>query len=140
MDRESKVVSLETAIKLKELGFPQNTERSWSTGTYPEHSSDGGRFIASLCYQNESFKYQRSLADRFAAPDIGELIEQLDKHGNEMAIGYNDSGCFWHFRIGGKGTGNMLQGFGRVYDGNELDDDRLVEVLAKSWIEEKNIS
>lgn len=55
--------------------------------------------------------------------NIGQMIEFLHEHSNEMAIGFNDSGVFWHVHIGERGTGDMLKGFGKIYDSNEDDKD-----------------
>lgn len=46
---------------------------------------------------------------------VGQCIQLLKDHCNEIAIGFNDSGCFWHVHIGPRGTGNMLDGFGEQH-------------------------
>lgn len=137
MRDEKKVVSVDTARRLQEVGFPLSrweVERCWSSGVYPDSSSNAGEKVESLCYANESFKYE---TERLPAPDVGELIDVLYLMGNEMAIGYNDSGCFWHVRVGDKGVGNMLDIDCRKFDGCELDNYSLVEALAHAWIKFK---
>lgn len=52
---------------------------------------------------------------------LAEKIERLEQYGNEIAFGYNDSGCFWHLHYGPRGTGNMLQGFGKELSALETD-------------------
>lgn len=117
MKPENKVVSLETAKRLKAAGFPQDTERWWSTGTYPEHSSDGGKFHASLCYRNEHFKYQKSLADRFAAPDAQEIGELFPRNlGSELFMQLRKSG--WLVRV----------------DGHEVLHENEAEARASVWL------
>ena len=49
---------------------------------------------------------------------LKEKIDWLWKFGNEIAFGYNDSGDYWHFHYGPRGTGNMIDGFG-----NDLASD-----------------
>jgi len=58
---------------------------------------------------------------------IGQCIEFLADHTNEQAIGWNDSGCFWHVHIGPKGTGSMFEGFGEMFA--NLDDGELIRAL-----------
>jgi hypothetical protein len=36
------------------------------------------------------------------------LQKAVDMSGNEFAMGYNDSGCFWSFYAGARGAGNMM--------------------------------
>ena len=56
---------------------------------------------------------------------IAQCIELLNNKTNEMAMGYNNSGCFWRVVIGPNGTGAMIEGFGKEfadYDSGELID------------------
>jgi len=59
----------------------------------------------------------------------GQMIEILNDKTKEQAIGYNDSGCFWHVRFGGKGTGSMLEGFGEKFSSDDIEGGCLVEAL-----------
>ena len=52
---------------------------------------------------------------------LAEKIDWLEEHCNELAFGWNDSGCFWHLQIGPRGAGNMLDGFGRKYSAVEAN-------------------
>lgn len=36
------------------------------------------------------------------------LSRVIEMSGNEFAMGYDDSGCFWHFHGGVRGNGRML--------------------------------
>lgn len=42
-------------------------------------------------------------------PDL--LIKAIDLSGNEFAMGYDDSGCFWRFYYGSRGAGTMMEGW-----------------------------
>lgn len=69
---------------------------------------------------------------------VGEKIERLESTFKEVAIGYNDSGCFWHFQYGGRGAGNMIAGIGERfngYTGDSLDAalDSLLAHLANPY-------
>jgi hypothetical protein len=61
-----------------------------------------------------------------AAYDLGYLWRMADEMaGNEFAVGYNDSGYFWHFRWGQRGAGNMIDGIGQSWsaeDGLSIED------------------
>lgn len=37
-----------------------------------------------------------------------DLLTAIEISGNEFAMGYNDSGCFWVFHSGQRGNGSML--------------------------------
>ena len=39
---------------------------------------------------------------------LAEKIRLLGEYGNEIAFGYNDSGCFWQMCYGNRGTGSMI--------------------------------
>ena len=41
---------------------------------------------------------------------LNDKIKLLGEYGNEIAFGYNDSGCFWHMAYGKRGTGNRIDG------------------------------
>jgi len=58
----------------------------------------------------------------------GQKIKKLKKSYNEMNIGYNDSGCFWTVSVGGRGTGNLIEGC--VY--KRYTDDYLGKALDKA--------
>jgi hypothetical protein len=52
---------------------------------------------------------------------LSEKVELLAQQANEVAFGYNDSGCFWTFHWGPRGTGSMLPGFGQSHPALEAD-------------------
>ena len=87
MQPESRVVSLETAKKLKEAGFPQETERWWRDG-----GDAHGNYICTGEYGHDSFM--------IAAPDAQEIGEQMLN-----SIGARKfTGCFLRFGQWGGGT------------------------------------
>lgn len=58
---------------------------------------------------------------------LAEKIEVFRGRFNEVAFGWNDSGCFWHFRYGPRGSGNMMDGFGRTF--SAVDAETFEEAL-----------
>lgn len=66
------------------------------------------------------------------------LIKQIvDMTGNEFAMGYDDSACYWHFHNGVRGNGRMLFGVDFYSESPEVDEalteyrDFLVQEAAK---------
>lgn len=134
MKPEEKCVSLSTAKKLKEAGFPKGdfnnpaTERIWID--WADESTNGMKnpywcLVGSASISDD--------CEWFSAPDAQELLEAIHKHCNEVAVGWNDSGCYWMVNIGGKGAGSFVSGCGANY--GDPDSDSLSESLAKAWIE-----
>lgn len=39
---------------------------------------------------------------------LEQKISYLGQYGNEIAFGYDDSGCCWHFHHGNRGSGSMI--------------------------------
>lgn len=68
--------------------------------------------------------------------DNSVLREAVDISGNEFAMGYNDSGCFWSFYAGQRGAGNMI---GRPVFQSESSDpiEALKEYIKKEKEEVK---
>ena len=64
--------------------------------------------------------------------NLAELGEALLDLRNEFAQGYNDSGCFWHFQAGDRGSGAMIEGFGKTF--SALDEDTEADARAKMWL------
>lgn len=126
MKPEEKCVSLETARKLDKLGFQSSTMFSYKTHIHP---NTGEEFEYKLVFGDDGVDYDRE----FAAPDAQELLEAIHKHCNEVAVGWNDSGCYWMVNIGDKGAGSFVEGCGANY--GDPDSDSLSESLAKAWIE-----
>lgn len=52
---------------------------------------------------------------------LAEKIDLFESSANEVAFGWNDSGSFWHFRRGGRGTGYMIPDFGDDFSALEAD-------------------
>lgn len=74
MKPEEKVVSLETARKLKEAGFPQDTEHSW--GKVRSHSGDKGEGKIDLSTENDRCmgeEYSNVYSELVSAPDAQEV-------------------------------------------------------------------
>lgn len=49
------------------------------------------------------------------------LQTAIDMAGNEFAMGYDDSGCFWHFQYGIRGAGRMIDGCGDSFSSESAD-------------------
>lgn len=60
---------------------------------------------------------------------VDQKIAQFAGMFNEVAIGYNDSGCFWHFCWGPRGAGSMMAGDRFASDSDDLSE-ALDELLA----------
>lgn len=45
------------------------------------------------------------------AQEASKLQKAIDMAGNEFAMGYDDSGCFWRFYYGSRGAGSMMEGW-----------------------------
>lgn len=62
---------------------------------------------------------------------LKEKIQLFSDHANEVAFGYCDSGCFWHFHWGNRGTGHMMEGFGKTFQSESPEfEEALDELLA----------
>lgn len=110
------MIDYKLAKKLKDAGFPLVR----SAGVWSVEDKETG--------------------DRLPTPTLSELISEVKDLTNEIAIGWNDSGCFWHIQYGNRGAGNMMEGIGHKIDG--VDGEELEELLAKLWLklnEPKNI-
>ncbi len=122
MNIENQVVSLDLAKELKANGYEQ--EGVWWWANYK------GWEIWSNSYAQGPGKHELS---KSVAPTVAELISLIEKSANEWACGYNDSGCFYHFRKGNRGTGNMIEGFGRKSLFNS-EQELFVNALAEWWL------
>lgn len=129
MKIDKSIVTLETAMELEKAGWDSPCSFSYKTHLHP---SSGEIFGYHLVRSDDGVDYDRE----HDAPNVSEMIEALHKMANEIAIGYDDSGCFWHVAIGNKGTGYMTPGIGERFSGNELPDeeDDLVGTLAHAWL------
>jgi hypothetical protein len=45
--------------------------------------------------------------------------------GNEFAMGYDDSGCFWRFYYGRRGAGSMMEGWPK-FDSESSDVEEAI--------------
>lgn len=74
------------------------------------------------------------------AYDLGYLWKKAeDMTGNEFAVGYNDSGCFYHFKWGNRGAGNMIEGIGESFSSDaETIEDSFCEWMI--FLLKRNIS
>ncbi len=105
MKLEDQVCSLELAKRLKELGVKQESYFSW---VGREHSLDGSDVfdVRPSNYREYAQEDEWTFSSAFT---VAEFIEMIEDSQNEWAVGYNDSGCFYHFRKGGRGSGNMIE-------------------------------
>lgn len=46
---------------------------------------------------------------------VADQVTWFQSLANECAIGWNDSGCFWHFAWGPRGAGNMMPDIGERF-------------------------
>jgi len=122
MSIKTGVCSLELSKELKELGVPQKSLWYWEH-PYPDRGDVNNVTIL------------RTDSCGISAFTSSELGEMLHKNFNEVAQGYNDSGDFWHFRFGGRGAGNMINGIGiqhSVLDLGEIDTPDSTEANARA--------
>lgn len=124
MELSRQVTSLEISERLKELGVPQQSLWTWCEGgIIPTNEAnelvENGEVPAFIL---------------FSAFTCSELIELIEQSANEWACGYNDSGCYYHFRKGNRGTGNMIEGFGgKSVFSAEPEDDPFINALGR-WV------
>ncbi len=69
MEPIKKCVSLETAKKLKEAAFKQDTERWWM--------ADQGEWVICQIHEKEVFEKAPYNTEMIAAPDAQEILEQM---------------------------------------------------------------
>ena len=115
------VTNLELSQKLKELGVPQ--ESVW----YHVHDLMGGTENEIKLGNPPKDHYSWAF---FSAPTVAELVSIFEKSFNEWSVGYNDSGCFYHFTFGGRGSGNMIEEIGIKFSALDLDDETLADSMA----------
>lgn len=123
MKLEEQVCSLELSKRLKTLGVSQESAFYWypvpkAPTLYLKREFDKYKDIWSIHQKNpvgvlvdyfDNFDTAQFVEhERVAAFSVAELIEKVESSANEWALGYNDSGCFYHFRKGERGTGNMI--------------------------------
>lgn len=121
MKLEDQVVSLELAKRLKELGVKQESAFWW-------HNL-GHRWKLELGGEN-------TVMEHYAALTVAEMVEIIEDSANEWACGYNDSGCFYHFMKGNRGTSSMLEGCFQkdsVYHSSGDENDNFTNAVA-SWL------
>jgi len=51
---------------------------------------------------------EREAIDALITEGEGLLQQAINLSGNEFAMGYDDSGCFWRFYAGSRGAGSMM--------------------------------
>lgn len=77
---------------------------------------------------DDGYAYLMHLKERAEAkPSLAAKIRQLRKYGNEIAIGYDDSGCFWILHYGRRGAGAMIEGCGLKLRSDEDDFEKAVD-------------
>lgn len=54
--------------------------------------------------------------------ELGYLWRKFEQLGNEQSVGYDDSGCFYHFHYGVRGTGRQIGGVGTQWYSGEPQD------------------
>ena len=132
MKLEEQVVSLELAKELKEAGYSQNDSLFYwvdipLTPFLVMKCCRGYVDVTTGAPVNLS-----KLDELVAVPTVAELGEIIGNNCNEWAQGWNDSGCFWQFRFGNRGSGNMIEGLGISF--HALDSDTEADARAKCWL------
>ncbi len=119
MKPEQKCVSLETAKKLKETGFPQEMERYWVDG---EH--------VSLPLLLRRFTEDKR-TDVYAAPDAQEILEAIPSR-RQLFIDIRYADSLKQYFVENKGSSLTTQ----------FHHANLSEALARAWLflKEKNIT
>jgi hypothetical protein len=59
-----------------------------------------------------------------------KLLAAIDASGNEFAMGYDDSGCFWRFYYGNRGAGSMMAGWPQFNSESPEVEEALDEYLS----------
>jgi hypothetical protein len=77
---------------------------------------------------------QALLAWRDAAVQAAQtdslLVKANKLAGNEFAMGYDDSGCFWRFYYGNRGAGSMMDGWPKFESESAEPLEALQEFIA----------
>lgn len=63
--------------------------------------------------------------------NIGQMIHFLSEYYKEIGIGFDDSGVFWRVKVGRRGCGSMLYGFGTDYDSNDSEETN--DLITPLW-------
>lgn len=95
-----------------------------------ENAAKEHNALADACWIRDAYA---AIVDTPRIP-LAAKIRQLRKYGNEIAIGWNDCGCFWTLHYGRRGAGSMIEGAGLVLhsetnDFEEAVDEFLAELL-----------
>lgn len=64
--------------------------------------------------------------------NLAAKIEYLQNHWNEVAFGWSDAHCVWHFQYGPRGAGSMMEHFGLTFwaDDSDTFEEAVDEFLA----------
>lgn len=68
-----------------------------------------------------STKAQYQWNNRCPAYDLGYLWRKFEELGNEQSVGYDDSGCYYHFTYGQRGSGRQIGDIGTTFSGEPQD-------------------
>ena len=130
-------MNLSLAKKLKESEFLfERCPFSFSSEWKEIVKDNLVRFTEPYTFENTKGKIETiKVGIWYWLPTLPKLIKEIKSMVNEFAMGWNDSGCFWHFQYGQRGSGNMMEGFGERYDA--LDADTLEDALAELWLKMK---
>lgn len=60
---------------------------------------------------------------------MNDLRKAIDLSGNEFAMGYDDSGCFWRFYYGSRGAGSMMEGWPMFQSESPDVEEALIEYI-----------
>jgi hypothetical protein len=72
--------------------------------------------------------------------NLEDKLEFLQDYANEFSLGWDDSGCFWHFTWGSRGSGRMIEGCGNTFSAIDAETcelheavDQLLDHLKVTW-------
>lgn len=99
MKLEDQVISLELAKRLKELGVKQESLFVWYI-----------KMVIPVVIYLPTVARNKEDDETASAFTVAEILSVIEPSANEWSCGYNDSGCFYHFRKGNRGSGNMIDG------------------------------
>lgn len=128
-------VSLELSLALRDAGYTQEGSTFYWVMLHPSSLVLPGPSWQ-LMYHGQLVYYTESDYLFIAAPIASELMDKIGSCFNEWSMGYDDSGCYWQFFLGGRGSGSMVDGRRRAFNvldlgGEDEPEDTPTNALAK---------
>ena len=127
MKLEEQVVRLDLAEQLKKASYSQNGLWWWHLGTDKK-----------TWYVTEKEEGMIWVEDNYScciAPTVAEMGEAILRLVNEFSQGWNDSGDYWNFHAGNRGSGAMIEDIGMTFSAS--DEDSEADARALLWLQLK---